>query len=100
LYNESRICYVTHCKTNPHKIKRMELCASDKTGQAATIPNKLRSETIGSHIRLVIEIPILGYFGVWGYFWSIYLLAVHNLTSNSFSATPISIKATKFGYLA
>ena len=34
--------------------------------------NKLhrqRSETINSHTRLVIEIPILGYLGVCGYFW-------------------------------
>jgi len=31
----------------------------------ATVAEILRSETIGSNIRFVIEIPIFGYFGVW-----------------------------------
>jgi len=27
------------------------------------------TERNNRHTRLLIEIPILGYFGVWGYFW-------------------------------
>ena len=32
-----------------------------------------RSPLLGSHTlsRLIFEIPILGYFGAWGYFWAI-----------------------------
>jgi len=50
---------------------------------------------------LIFEIPFLGYFGAWGYFWAILLLPMQNLTSGSCSATPFPIMATKFrAYLA
>jgi len=49
---------------------------------------------------LAIEIPVLGYFGNWGYFWGIWLLLVQNLTSYSCSATPISCKGDESSRLS
>ena len=50
--------------------------------------------------RIAFEIPILGYFGVWSYFWSIELAMVQSLTSYSCSATPISYECDKISRLS
>jgi len=49
---------------------------------------------------LIFEIPILGYFGAWGYFWATQLLPMPNLTSGSCSATPISYNGDEISRLS